>query len=579
MAFRENSFSYRYRGLFRFLLVVFVICLGLGLFYGMSLFGPRKVKPNEVSAREFGEDVLNLLKLSEEYEQQFLEVSGLREPSEEDLKILSRAVELQSQYLEAIGGFDRVAGERLESLEKLYQDEVAQGLLKESLEFEEEAMRLGDGEEPMRALKPYRQALRIQRKIDQEYPKSRARNVTRSMRLERQVAQLSALPLYRETTEAEKRAMAAVEEKKWVEAKVAFAEAIESQQELNMRFRGLIYADLNRLKHLEVELASLKSSNLYDEIESFVTQGDAEFKAEHYRQAADHYQKAARLQAKLNKEFENSRFASSVRLDELEALKQTSLSQELGESILKQVAQLDEYLESRNHWQAVEIVNGLYQQSERFKANFPRSTILGEELSLKLQYLSFIQGDIAFFQDRIYGQLVPLPKNAEIHMSRTEVSQALYSSIMLANPSRNKGDRLPSDSVTWAEAKEFCQKLSWILAKPVRLPTKVEFREAVGSLRYVKLDDVAWFSENCDGRTQEIATKAVNRQGYHDLLGNVAEWLESVDLDGSAEAYIAGGSSGDSIDVLADIPVIIGNAASRNRLTGFRFVVDMKEKE
>ena len=279
----------------------------------------------------------------------------------------------------------------------------------------------------------------------------------------------------------------------------------------------------------------------------------------------------------MNDDFPNSRFASSAKLDELEALNQTVLSQELGEEILGQVVQLDEFLKARNHWQAVDIINGLHQKAERFKENFPRSQVLNEDLALKLQYLSFIKDDISFFQKRIYDQLLPLPKNVGVHMATTEVVQALYSSIMLTNPSRKKGERLPVDSVSYAEAKEFCQKLSWVLAREVRLPKESEFREAVGSLRYVKLDDIAWFSENSDGTSQEVKTKQINAQGFYDLLGNVAEWLESGNHVAQGEALVAGANAGNSIDILADIPVTIRNAASRNRLTGFRYVVLFNE--
>jgi len=570
MAFRENSFRYRFGGIIRFCIISVVIALGLGLFYGLTLLGPRNVSPEDVVHRKTDAAIMDVLTRSEELEQAYLAIDGLREPTDADLDLLEQAIDLQKQYISGIGGFDREANERLVRLESLYQEQAAKQLWVESVEQERRANSFAASEPPLKGLKNLRRAMALQQRINIEFPKSSRRNVTRAIRLEREFTKLSALPLYEETLAEEAAALAAIEIEDWAAARQHYSQAIAAQKKINMEYRGLMYADLNRLKDLEVDLDSLESSELYGEIADLIDKGEQAFRDKAYRQSGDFYQKAARLQAKLNDEFASSRFASRAKLEKLEALNQTALSQELGEDILGQVEQLDAYLRGRNHWRAVEIINGLFQKAEKFKENFPRSRILSNELLLKLQYLSFIQEDIAFFQDRIYGQLLPVPGMQAVQMATTEVSQAFYASIMLTNPSRHKGERLPVDSVNYFEAQEFCQKLSWVLAREVRLPRKSEFRAGVGSLRYVKLDAIAWFAENCDGSSQKVRSKQVNAQGFYDLLGNVAEWLES---DQASEAMVAGGSAGDSIDFLADIPIAWKNAISRNRLTGFRYIV------
>ena len=67
-------------------------------------------------------------------------------------------------------------------------------------------------------------------------------------------------------------------------------------------------------------------------------------------------------------------------------------------------------------------------------------------------------------------------------MLKTEVSQALYSTIVGYNPSRFVGDLKPTESVSWNEASQFRKRLSWIMGLRVRLPKEHEFRSAIGPL-------------------------------------------------------------------------------------------------
>ena len=68
------------------------------------------------------------------------------------------------------------------------------------------------------------------------------------------------------------------------------------------------------------------------------------------------------------------------------------------------------------------------------------------------------------------------------YLGETEVTQAEYQQVMGTNPSKFKGPQNPVEKVSWAEAVEFCRKLS---AMPVettghvyRLPTEAEWEYA-----------------------------------------------------------------------------------------------------
>jgi len=204
---------------------------------------------------------------------------------------------------------------------------------------------------------------------------------------------------------------------------------------------------------------------------------------------------------------------------------------------------------------------------------FPRSSLNDEELEVKVRYLNLVQSDLGYIQDRVYDALLPVPGVGGLRMLRTELPQALYAIMMGTNPSRNQGDVNPVDSVSWTEAKSFCERLSWVLGKEVRLPSENEFRQALGRLRYVVLEDHAWSISDANGVAQPIGKKAPFASGFYDLLGNVSEWLESGDRFASEEAHHIGGHAQDRLESIFSVPMRSAPRGERNRLTGFRVVV------
>lgn len=294
-----------------------------------------------------------------------------------------------------------------------------------------------------------------------------------------------------------------------------------------------------------------------------------------FREAASAYRRAERAQEQLNRQYPESRYAQSQKLEALQVLRQNALGSELAAEILMEMTALDAALLERRVWVAIDHIENLRLKMRQFTDTYPRNTAISKEDRLKIEFLQYIQDDIALLQERIYDQLLPVPGGDQWHLMKAEVSQALYSSIMLANPSRSKGELYPVDSITWDDAVEFCQKVSWLLGRPVRLPLKVEFQNAIGPLRYVDLNAVSWNQQNSGGVTHHVATKEPNEFGYHDLLGNVAEWLQSVEMADTAEGQLAGGNAETSIDKLVDKPITISSKRTRNRLHGFRIAVSM----
>jgi formylglycine-generating enzyme required for sulfatase activity len=108
-------------------------------------------------------------------------------------------------------------------------------------------------------------------------------------------------------------------------------------------------------------------------------------------------------------------------------------------------------------------------------------------------------------------------------MGQTEVTQAAYRRVTGANPSSFHGDRLPVESVTWDQARTYCQAIG------MRLPTEAEWEYAARAgntaSRYGDLDAVAWHEGNSGAQTHEVGSKQPNAWGLYDILGNVWEWV------------------------------------------------------
>jgi formylglycine-generating enzyme required for sulfatase activity len=120
-------------------------------------------------------------------------------------------------------------------------------------------------------------------------------------------------------------------------------------------------------------------------------------------------------------------------------------------------------------------------------------------------------------------------------MGKYLVTQAQWFAFMGNNPSKNKGDLLPVDNISWDDAQMFASMLSQKTGQKYRLPSEAEWEYAAKagtSTDYFWGDDekiaidYAWYVNNSGGKTQPVGLKKPNQWGLHDMVGNVYQWAE-----------------------------------------------------
>ena len=120
-------------------------------------------------------------------------------------------------------------------------------------------------------------------------------------------------------------------------------------------------------------------------------------------------------------------------------------------------------------------------------------------------------------------------------IGKTEVTQELWQAVMGENPSHNKGENLPVEHVSWNDCQTFINKLNAMTGENFRLPTEAEWEYAARGMNRSKrtqysgsanIDEVAWYTDNSEGKTHPVATKVPNELGIYDMTGNVWEWCQ-----------------------------------------------------
>ena len=192
------------------------------------------------------------------------------------------------------------------------------------------------------------------------------------------------------------------------------------------------------------------------------------------------------------------------------------------------------------------------------------------------------------------------------YMGAHPITQAQYLAVMGPHDFHNQGSDLPADNISWIDAWAFCQKLSKLIGKNVRLPTEAEWEYACRAgttTPYHTGDGITLEQANFRMGTPDGAMAAAspplattpagsfppNAWGLYDMHGNVEEWCADAymvyDMDDTANPRVIGEydhlyprvARGGSFKYLPEIIRSASRAAippfTALETTGFRIVV------
>ncbi len=189
-----------------------------------------------------------------------------------------------------------------------------------------------------------------------------------------------------------------------------------------------------------------------------------------------------------------------------------------------------------------EISNRSNKQAQFFTEN------LGNGVTLEMVAIlsgKFIMGSPATEKDRSKNEdpqhEVSIPP---FYMGKFAVTQAQWQAVMGGNnPSNFKGDKRPVESISWHQAREFCQKLSQQMGRQYRLPSEAEWEYACRAGTTTPFhfgETITPALVNYDGnnpygaapkglyrqQTTDVGSFPPNVFGLYDMHGNVWEWCQ-----------------------------------------------------
>ncbi len=559
-------------------LKVFFALLGAGCFFALIYFlaslGPTEVVTDSDLAqlRSGTPDTDPRLKTSRELIETYDALVSRDEATAGDVALLERALEGMNEVILTLGSRDFGLEAERDRLRRRINDLKGRELAEEAAQLEQRAAAI-ESESPDEALPLFQRALRIREQIQRDFRDSSAHSPQRVSSLKRKVEFLEMRPLKDRSLRLEAEGDAALAEGNWELAQKHFQESAEIQEYINVNSPVGQLGDLRRSTTLRDKEASVISGPIFSKVESITKQAEVALESGLYDEAARLFERAEKTQADLNREYPRSYYASRERESTLRQQAADARSLIAFKKIEEADSKLTDALRGRNVAEAIDRVDQLREQIRIYRTRHIGSTHPLAPIERRTNYLASRRNDLGPIQDAVYGQSIRLVTSGNLLMFRSEVPQWLYEIVIGSNPSREVGLNQPVESVTYAEAVEFCDLLGILLARRVRLASVEEMDRAVGNRAETGNPERVWSSQAGSSTPQSVASSKPNPVGFYDLLGNVAEWTLA---SPSGTTFTYGGTIRDLLSVINTAQPALTPRTERSRLIGFRFVIEIE---
>jgi len=490
------------------------------------------------------------------------------ELTEADIRLLEQALQAQEEYLSArqsVGTEDA----RQTSLRRRLHVLRGERLRQESANLEAEALVLAKTDEAA-AIGRLRRAAACEQEIADRWQFSGLADSGRRALLDTRLRRLESSTLWQKGRALEAEAERAFAAGRYAEAAERFSSAIDAENEFLGRYRDVRDTAFGRAEQLGIRRETAVSGLLWEEVRRHQAGAEAAEAKADWTGAARAWQDAVDAFARLLTAHPRSQFADRAK----EAVMATRLNfARFHDDIVRvraDAGRLRQALRARQVDDALRLAESVLADARRLADAGTGVFRPDDEERQELEFIASRGATIRGYLPEADRQLLPV-KGLAVRMYRTEIPQGLYAALMDSNPSALRREANPVESVAYADAELFARRLGWILGARARLPTVAEHTAAAGDLTKPPSADVAWTAANTDGvAARPVATARPDAQGFHDLSGNVEEWLAAKPEE--TRAPVAGG--GVTAAPAAGLSLRQVYKREKSRTIGFRIVIE-----
>jgi tetratricopeptide (TPR) repeat protein len=419
----------------------------------------------------------------------------------------------------------------------------------------------------------FSRALSLIRQINTNYPSSSQSDISRETVIKRRLYEATYKPTLANYEKLLARADTAFSNGDYETARNAYAELMREIDQVAATVPP-DYMSFNEPKftaeHRLVESAARIAAR---DLEEAQKKAHAAVASRDWDNAEALYARAIDLQKKVAQNFPLSSYADASLARQLENDRDVDLSG-------KYLARLDDLsndisraIQTKDRPALHAALKSVSDNISEVTLKYPLANVAHKEVVERLQFLASHEAVILSINEEVIPRFIQIPGNSEWRMLDREIWQKLYYALMGANPSARKAEMLPVEGVTMVEARTFATRLSWVLAREVKVPMLDSYLALIQSPDRNFIGKDVWNSVTATNREpQPVATSKADSHGYYDLYGNVAEWAELTFTSGSTVVAF-GGSARDNPVRLMETPQENHKEDERVRNVGFRVMI------